>query len=188
MFSDGGAYNRLQIGQRAGGDPVDVVNLCGSRRAEMRLGARDKQHMMNTAVEVAATIVLAVIGLSHVCQHRVWAHWTAANCARGRVGVFQTSFPALLVGSLIVGFDNVWTGVPAILTSIGWSLVLKSTVALLFPDVALRAMARVRPEHSRLLWIPGIIMIAVALLLVYSLYHRNSAGAPDVGWVVHREE
>lgn len=127
---------------------------------------------MEQAIQVYAIITFAILGLSHVFQHGTWAEFVVSLCAQGRAGAFKYSFLTLIGGSLIVGFHNVWTGIPTILTSIGWGLVLKSGIAFLFPDLALGSMARVRPDNSRLLWIPGVLMIGVAALLGYSLWQR----------------
>ena len=80
--------------------------------------------------------------------------------------------------SFDIVIHNVWTGIPALLTSLGWSLVLKAGVALVFPEIALRGMARVTPGHSGLLWLPGSIMLAIGLLLAWSLYTRETSPLP----------
>ena len=129
---------------------------------------------MHTSVEIAAAILLTVIGLSQLFRHRAWAEWITEICAQAQAGILRVRLPTLLAGTSIAIFHNIWTGIPALLTIFAWLLILKGVVTLCFPNTALRNMARLRPEHSRLLWIPGIIMLAIGILLAWSLYARES--------------
>ncbi|MEE3369344.1 MAG: hypothetical protein VX346_08370 [Planctomycetota bacterium] len=134
--------------------------------------------MMHSVVQNTAAVLLSVIGLSYLVRHRHWAAWHSAVCTRGPAGLLPVTLCVLTAGAVIVSCHNVWTGIPAILTSLGWSLVLKAGVALVFPDMALSGMARVTPAHSRLLWLPGSIMLAIGILLVWSLYTRETGPLP----------
>ena len=134
--------------------------------------------MMHSTVQNAAAVLLGVLGLSYLVRHRHWAEWHSVVCDRGSTALLPVSLCLLATGTLIVSCHNVWTGTPALLTSLGWSLVLKAGVALVFPEMALRGMARVTPGHSRLLWLPGSIMLAIGLLLAWSLYTRETSPLP----------
>ncbi len=92
----------------------------------------------------------------------------------GRPGAFLNGMLSLLMGSLIVSFHNVWTGLPVILTVLGWSFVLKAAIVFIRPDWGLRSMARIQPENSRLLIVPGLILVAVAGVLAYSILRTES--------------
>ena len=127
---------------------------------------------MQQAIEIYAVITFAILGLSHVFQHRAWVDFIASYCALGRAGVFKYSFLTLIGGSLIVGFHNVWAGIPALLTGIGWGLGFKSAIAFLFPDLALREMERIQSNNSQLLLVPGILMVVVAIILGQSLWQH----------------
>ena len=132
---------------------------------------------MEEAIEVYAIINFTMLGLSHIFQHRAWADFFAMLCRQGRPGAFINGMFTLIGGSLIVSFHNVWSGIPAVLTVIGWGFLLKSTLVFLFPDWGLKSMARVRPDNSHLLWVPGVVMIAVAALLAFSLWQRAGGAA-----------
>ena len=123
---------------------------------------------MQQAIEVFAAINFLVIGLSHVVAHRAWAEFFTLLHRQGRPGAFANGFLSLFTGSLIVAFHNVWTGIPVVLTLIGWGMVLKAAVVFVMPDWGLRSIARVRKENSRLLIVPGVVMIGVAVALGYS--------------------
>ena len=128
---------------------------------------------MHTAVQSAAAILLTMIGLSQLFGHRAWTEWITKICAQGQAGILRVRIPTLLAGVLIAICHNVWTGIPALLTIFAWLLILKGVVTIVFPKMALRNMARVRPEHSRLLWVPGVLMLAIGVLLAWSLYTRE---------------
>src|SRR5688500_17374981 len=124
---------------------------------------------MERAIEYIAAINCIVIGLSHVVQPRAWAEFFMWLRSKGPAGSFANGFLSLSFGALIVGFHDVWTGIPAVLTLLGWGQVLKSVVAFVFPQVALRSMARVTPENARIFVAPGAVLMAFGLLLAYHL-------------------
>ena len=125
---------------------------------------------MQQAIQTFAAVNFLVIGLSHVFQHRAWAEFFILLHRQGRPGAFANGFLSLIMGSLIVAFHNVWSGIPVILTVLGWSFVLKAAIVFIAPNLGLRSMAQVRSDNSRKFIIPGVIMIVVALALGYSLW------------------
>ncbi len=125
---------------------------------------------LQQAIELFAVINFLIIGMSHVFQHRAWAEFFILLHRQGRPGAFANGFLSLVTGSLIVAFHNVWSGIPIILTVIGWSFVLKAALVFLRPEWGLRSIGRVRLENSRLFMVPGVIMIILAILLGYSLW------------------
>jgi uncharacterized protein YjeT (DUF2065 family) len=124
---------------------------------------------MERAIEYFAAINCIVIGLSHVVQPRAWAEFFTWLRSKGPAGSFVNGFLSLWFGALIVGFHDVWTGIPAVLTLIGWGQVAKGVVAFVFPQVGLRSMARVTPENARIFVAPGAVLMAVGGLLAYHL-------------------
>ncbi len=131
---------------------------------------------MQQAIEVFAAINFLVIGLSHVFQHRAWAEFFILLHGQGRPGAFANGFLSLFTGTLIVAFHNVWSGIPVVLTLIGWAMVLKGAVVFIAPDWGLRSMALVRRENSRMFIVPGVILIVVAVVLGYSLWRTWNGG------------
>lgn len=129
---------------------------------------------METQIEIFAIAIFSIIGLSHIVQHRAWAEFISGYVEQGRPGVFKYSLMTLLTGALIVAFHNQWSGLPLVLTVIGWSMLLKSATAFLFPELALRSMATAQVDKSHLLIVPGIIFMIVAIILSYSIW--NSTG------------
>ena len=44
--------------------------------------------------------------------------------------------------AFVIAFHNTWSGIPAVLTLVGWCLLIKSLIRLCAPKLALKAMAR----------------------------------------------
>lgn len=124
---------------------------------------------MQRSIEIYAAISFLVIGLSHVAQPRAWAEFFVWLRSKGAAGSFVNGFLSLSFGSLIVGFHNVWTGIPAVLTVIGWGQILKSAIAFILPQVGLKRMGRVTIENAWIFVFPGVLLMAVGGLLVFHL-------------------
>src|SRR3954467_3715120 len=93
---------------------------------------------MEHAVQIYAIINLTVIGISHVVRPRVWVDFFVVLRDRGEAGVFAVALFKLIFGSIIVAFHNVWSGIPLVLTALGWANVIKALLYLTFPVIGLR--------------------------------------------------
>ena len=124
---------------------------------------------MELAVQKIVAINLFVIGLSHIFQHRAWSGLFIRWREKGEVGVFYTALLHLPIGALIVGFHNVWNGIPAVLTVLGWGWTLKGLLYFVYPKHGLRMLNRLKPERSWEFIIPGVLMVAYALALTYHI-------------------
>ena len=127
---------------------------------------------MEDAVEVLVVINFSIIGLSHVFQHRAWAKFFVLLAKQGHAGAFANGLLTLGIGSLIVAFYSVWTGVPVLVTLIGWAYIVKSAAIFLVPEWGLRSMRRVQPDNSLHFRVAGILMIVVAAIIGFSLWQR----------------
>lgn len=133
---------------------------------------------MERAIQIFAVIHLLTIGLSHLLAPRTWAEFFVQLRERGRPGVFAVGFMSLGFGSLIVAFHNVWSGLPTILTLLGWSQVLKAMIYFAFPSYGLRKLHLVSIERSRIFIFPGILLTTIAGILAYHLtFNSGSSGA-----------
>ena len=124
---------------------------------------------MERAVQIFAVIHLLTLGLSHILAPRTWAEFFVHLRERGKPGVFVVGFMSLGFGSIIVAFHNVWTGLPALLTLLGWSQVLKAALYFAFPEYGLRKLALVSIERNRLFIVPGIFFVTLAGIITYHL-------------------
>jgi hypothetical protein len=117
---------------------------------------------MHKEIELFAAVFSTVIGLSHVFQSRAWVEFFIWLREKGRPGAFVNGFLTLGFGSFIVGFHNVWEGLPIILTLLGWSQVLKGVVNFVAPHLALRGLGKISIERA---W---HFVVAGAFTLVFS--------------------
>ena len=65
-----------------------------------------------------------------------------------------------------------WTGLPIILTLLGWAQVLKGTLNFVTPRLALWAMARVSYERAWEFRIGGLFALALSAVIWYTVQTR----------------
>lgn len=122
---------------------------------------------MEKATELFAAVQFLVIGLSHAFQPRAWVDFFVWLRGKGHSGVFVNGFLSLIFGSVIVGFHNVWTGLPMVLTIIGWAQILKALISFVAPQYGLRSLQRVSHERSRDFVVAGVVFLALSVLMFY---------------------
>ncbi len=122
---------------------------------------------IHQAVEFFAGLQFLVIGLSHLFQPMAWVEFFVLLRSKGRVGVFFEGFLLLGFGGLIVAFHNVWSGLPAVLTVVGWLQVLKGLVRFTLPQLGLKLYGRVRPERAWEFRWAGVFSLALGAFFTY---------------------
>lgn len=125
---------------------------------------------MERSVEILVVITSGVIGLSHILQPKAWAEFFILLRGKGETGAFVDGFLNLAVAGVIIAFHNVWSGIPSVLTLLGWCLLIKSLIRFCAPKVALRMMARVSVERSWEFQVAGVGLVVLAGLLGYGVY------------------
>ena len=125
---------------------------------------------MEKSVEVFAIILFGVLGLSHVLQPRAWVEFFILLRSKEEAGAFVDGLLNLPLAGAIIGFHNTWSGVPAVLTLVGWCLLIKSLIRFCAPKVALRMMGRVSVERSWEFQMAGVGLVVLAGLLGYGVY------------------
>jgi hypothetical protein len=129
-----------------------------------------QEERMERSVEVFAIIVFGVIGLSHILQPTAWAEFFILLRGKGAAGAFVDGLVNLPLAGVIVGFHNRWSGIPVVLTLVGWGLLIKSLIRFCAPKQALRLMARVSIERSWEVQVAGAGLVVLAGLLGYAVY------------------
>ncbi len=124
---------------------------------------------MAESIAIFALINFTVVGISHICQGQAWRDFFQKLHAMGHAGAFANGMIALLMGSLIVSFHNVWTGVPVMLTLIGWGYILKATAIFVYPQWNLRSMKSVENNPKLKFRVAGMVMLGVALAIALSI-------------------
>ena len=127
---------------------------------------------MERAVEVLFVILFGILGLSHLLQPKAWADFFILLRGKGEAGAFVDGFLNLPMGGIIVGFHNTWSGIPLVLTLVGWCLLVKSLIRFWAPRLALRMMARVSVERAWEVQVAGAGLVALASLVGYGVYAR----------------
>jgi hypothetical protein len=122
---------------------------------------------MEQAVQMYAAVQFLVIGLSHAFQPRAWVDFFIWLRGKGHAGVFANGFLSLIFGSVIVGFHNIWTGWPTVLTVIGWAQVIKAFVSFVLPEVGMRSLQRVSYDRAREFVVGGVIFLVLGAFMTY---------------------
>ena len=124
---------------------------------------------MERSVEILAIVLFGVIGLSHVVQPIAWADFFIFIRGKREIGAFIDGFVHLPLAALIIGFHNVWSGIPAVLTALGWAFLVKSIIRFCLPRVGLRMMERVSVERAWEFQAAGVMLVLLAALLGYGV-------------------
>jgi hypothetical protein len=125
---------------------------------------------MEHAVQIYAIINLTVIGISHVARPRAWVDLFVFLRERGEAGVFAIVLLNLIFGSIIVAFHNVWSGIPLVLTVLGWVNVAKALLYFTFPAFGLRRLRLLSHERANLVVGGGILFLLLAGVLGYHVW------------------
>jgi hypothetical protein len=126
---------------------------------------------MEHAVQIYAIINLTVIGMSHMVRPRVWVDFIVYLRKRGEAGVFAAALLNLIFGSIIVAFHNVWSGIPLMLTVLGWANVVKALVYFMFPALGLRRLQFLSHERANLVCGVGVLFLLLAGVLGYHVWN-----------------
>lgn len=119
------------------------------------------------AVEIFVAVQCLVIGLSHLFQPRAWIDFFVRLRSWGQAEVFANGFLSLGVGSMIVAFHNVWHGLAAVLTVVGWAQIVKALVCFVAPQKGLRSLERVSIERAHEFRVGGAVLLAIGGLSAY---------------------
>jgi len=156
-----GGAESFAVGRRA--RPAIELGPAGFCR---RLAAGDTVTIQR-AVESFASLAFLAIGLSHLLQPHAWVDVFVRLRDQGRAGAFAEGYLSLVFGAFIVSFHNVWSGLPMVLTLIGWAQVLKGLSRLVAPGLGLRIYRRVDHEGAGRFRAGGVFALGIAAFLGY---------------------
>jgi len=125
---------------------------------------------MARSIEVLAVILFGVLGLSHILQPKAWVEFFIFLRNKGAAGAFADGFLNLATAGIIIAFHNLWSGIPAVLTLVGWCLLIKSLIRFCAPKLALRTMERVSMERAWEFQVAGAGLVVLAGILAYGVY------------------
>jgi hypothetical protein len=125
---------------------------------------------MQRPVEILAAILFGVLGLSHILQPRAWVEFFMLLRGKGNAGAFVDGLLNLPIGAAIVAFHNRWSGIPVVLTLVGWALLIKGIIRFCAPQLALRIISRVSIERAWEFQLAGAGLLVLAGLVGYGIY------------------
>ena len=125
---------------------------------------------MERSVEVLVIILFALIGLSHLLQPKAWVEWFILIRGKGEAGAFVDGFVNLPLAAFIIAFHHTWSGIPAVVTLLGWCLLIKSVIRFCAPKLALRLIARVSMERAWEFQVAGAAILVLVGILSYGIY------------------
>jgi hypothetical protein len=131
------------------------------------LTAARRGGFVERSVEIFACVQFLVIGLSHLFQPRAWIEFFIMLRDKGHAGAFANGFLSLVFGSIIVGFHNVWSGLPLVLTLIGWAQIVKALVSFVAPQFAMRGLQRPSFDRAWEFQAGGVIFLLLSGLMAY---------------------
>ena len=122
---------------------------------------------MENAVERLAAMVLLLTCLSHIAAPRAWRILFDRIRAGGETAGLAIAAIHLPLGLMIVAFHNVWTWPEAVVTVLGWGLLLKGSLHALFPQLARRSLNLPGggEQAERRYRVAGALMLPLALAI-----------------------
>lgn len=119
-------------------------------------------------IERLTALVLLLTCLSHITAPGAWRA-LFERIAKSDAPGLATAAIHLPLGLLIVAFHNDWSGTAIIFTIIGWVLLVKGSLHLLFPTVARRSLALPGEgeQAERRYRLAGVVMTPLACVLLW---------------------
>ena len=96
---------------------------------------------VENGIERLAALVLLLTCLSHIAAPRAWHDFFSRVRALDGLAGMVIAAIHLPLGLLIVAFHEVWSWPDVVVTLLGWSLLLKGSLHLLFPALAQRSLS-----------------------------------------------
>jgi hypothetical protein len=128
---------------------------------------------MEISFDTLAIMWFGLFGLSHILQPKAWAEFFILLRGKGKPGAFVDGFLNLPLAAVIIAFHNIWSGIPLVLTLVGWGLLLKCLIRFCAPTLALRMMARVSVENAWGFQLAGAFFLSLTALLAYGAFIRS---------------
>ena len=123
---------------------------------------------VEVGVERLAALVLLLTCLAHITAPAAWRS-LFERIAKSDAPGLGTAAIHLPLGLLLVAFHTVWSGPAIVFTIIGWALLVKGTLHLLFPQVAVRSLKLpgTGEQAERRYQLAGVIMAPFAFVLLW---------------------
>lgn len=121
---------------------------------------------LTRGVEVFMSINFIAIGAAYLLRPDVAMDTLARLESGAKAGRFTVALLAIGMGSFIVAFHNIWSGIPTILTVYGWIALAKGVVFLLAPELLERRFAWALEAGPGLWRLGGGVLGAVGVVVL----------------------
>lgn len=127
---------------------------------------------MEQAVQFMMGISLAVLGLSLFFRASDWVAWMRDVQHAGREASLPIGALNLFLGSLVLGFHQIWEGWPMIVTVIAVLMTLKGILYLLMPGwISVKMKALIQSGMRPYLMVYGLIILVVGVSVLQHWYY-----------------
>ena len=124
---------------------------------------------METVIQQILSPAWLIMGLSRTMHPKAWTN-AFAQVRDSRCAAFIMGGFALPIGLLIIVGHNKWVlDWPLFITVVGWGMVIKSTIYLLYPTAADIVMERAGKSERAIRFI-GIIMTVFGVILTWQAF------------------
>jgi hypothetical protein len=109
--------------------------------------------------------VFVVVGLSMLFQKK-YTLLVVEELVQSKSFMWLGGVIALIIGVVIIALNNVWTsGLPLVITIIGWLAIIKGVFLLLFPGTTASFYRRFNKDGVFVL--AGLVMLILGLVLLF---------------------
>ena len=124
---------------------------------------------MEQAIELMMAICFLLLGLSLLFRSGDWLDWMHFLQQRGTNSSIVLGMTNLLLGTFIIAFHWVWSGLAMIVTIFGCLFMFRALVLLMCPKFLPGMLKHVLEHHRSLIPFAGVFAAVVGLLLFYDL-------------------
>jgi len=130
------------------------------------------EHAIERFVEIFVFLNFLVVGVSHITQARAWDEFFALLRAKGGAGVICNGLLALTFGSIVVAGHNVWSGLPMVVTLVGWAQLLKGFLHLAVPGLGERSMRMAVTNPLNKFRVGGALLLLINVPIGWLVFSR----------------
>lgn len=121
---------------------------------------------MNQPIELIIGITFFILGLSLLFHQRKWTALINDILAKGPSAILMIGAADVLMGSFIISFHWVWSGLSTITTIVGALFLLRGTVRLLCPKMVVKRLKSMMRHATKTLWISGLTVIVLSWIIL----------------------
>lgn len=120
---------------------------------------------ISTVIAQILGIFFVVIGASMIIDGRGTAD-VMKEAIDSKSYLWSWGVAGVATGAIIIPLNNIWTsGMPLVITVMGWLALLKGTFILLFPNITASVYRKF--STPTLFVVAGIVAVALGLSLIY---------------------